>query len=461
MKKTIILSILLSQFIYASSITEDKEKNIVIYNNLGFVSETKSASINNGNSEIKYENVSPNIIEDSVSILFPKEVFLQEQNFQYDTMNFNNILKYNLNKEVEYKDYINRNEFIIKKGKLLSFEPTIMIVDNESNKILNVYNDSIIIKDLPENMSIKPSLIWKLNSKKEIKNTDIKLSYLTNNISWKTDYTATINNNLLNLNGWITINNQSDINYNGYNLTVLSGEVNKAEIYRPERIMMMKNSISDASFGGNIVDKEISGYHIYKIPFKTDIPSLSKKQVSLLNNNIKNFNKINKIIINYIDGNQILNFDQFIEFKNNKDNGLGIPLPYGIIRFYENQNNDNYFIGENNIGNVPNNENVSISIGKNFDSKLEIFMKERNLQKGNESLKYVMEIRNNSKTKQKYNIIQKNPLSNFKLDNIDFKDFSSNGVYDFKIKNIDELEYNFELEPESKINIEMQVKRKY
>ena len=56
------------------------------------------------------------------------------------------------------------------------------------------------------------------------------------------------------------------------------------------------------------------------------------------------------------------------EFKNSKDNGLGIPLPMGRVRFYQ-QDSDRQleFLGENNIDHTAKDALVSVYTGNAFD----------------------------------------------------------------------------------------------
>jgi hypothetical protein len=58
-----------------------------------------------------------------------------------------------------------------------------------------------------------------------------------------------------------------------------------------------------------------------------------------------------------------------VRFVNSQQNGLGIPLPNGIVRVFKEDTTDGAFefIGEDNIKNIPIDQNVSINTGKAFD----------------------------------------------------------------------------------------------
>ena len=59
----------------------------------------------------------------------------------------------------------------------------------------------------------------------------------------------------------------------------------------------------------------------------------------------------------------------FIEFRNSKENKLGIPLPAGKIRVYKQDPDDKAleFIGEEQIDHTPKDEDLSLRIGNAFD----------------------------------------------------------------------------------------------
>ena len=54
--------------------------------------------------------------------------------------------------------------------------------------------------------------------------------------------------------------------------------------------------------------------------------------------------------------------------NNTKADGLDLPLPAGIVRFYENDSNENMqFIGENNINHTAKGEKIELKLGKMFN----------------------------------------------------------------------------------------------
>ena len=57
-----------------------------------------------------------------------------------------------------------------------------------------------------------------------------------------------------------------------------------------------------------------------------------------------------------------------MHFDNSEDQGLGMPLPRGVVRLYKaDRSGAQQFIGENRIDHTPRDERVSLKIGEAFD----------------------------------------------------------------------------------------------
>lgn len=68
-------------------------------------------------------------------------------------------------------------------------------------------------------------------------------------------------------------------------------------------------------------------------------------------------------------GEQKLTFQNTIRFENSKKNNLGLALPTGIVRMYQkDKQEETHFIGEARVYNIPEDENVTLTIGTLFDA---------------------------------------------------------------------------------------------
>lgn len=447
-KKTIILSIISSSLLFSSSIDSIDNNSIIIYNNLSLINNNGKIKVDNGVSDLTINDISSNIITDSVALDFKESnVKILEQNYRYDLINFNSMLNFYIDKEVNY----NGN-----KVKLLSNENGCVI--NSNNIIKKISCDTLELNEIPNGMTSLPSLTWKISNDKNY-NGNFNLSYLSNGFSWESNYVANIKDNSIILNGWINLKNDSDTNLDNYKLILLSGDVNviknnNVRMYE-ERMVMSKMAMDVDAM--NVVEESFSGYHTYKIPFNVDIPKKSNKQISFINQKINKFNIEHKVEINYIQDKY--KFDKTITFENSESNGLGIPLPKGKIRFYEkDKENINYFIGENKIDNIANKETLSINIGKDFDSTLELKLLEQVNKSDFQLNKIEYNLKNPSKETKHYIIKQINPIYNSLKKSIDINsNCNKNCKVDFSDTRY--LIYNITLNGDSEYKFETTIKK--
>lgn len=374
MNKFILSSILCSSLLLASNISipsTGSDLKITIYNsNLAFVNDKRNVTINKGSQKLVYEGVPSKVITESVIPTFTGvNLNLFSQNYMYDLISQVSMLRNSIDKTVEYyeNNSIEKQNPELFSGVLLSLNP--IMIKQTSGKIISLNSSNqVVFNSIPKNMITKPSLVWNIKTHKK-GNLGIDLKYLTTGISWKSDYVLNLDKKTLDLNGWITINNQSGVSYDNAQITCLAGEVNRVSSRRPQLMMRSKGIMFD-SLVEEVKSESFSGYHIYKIPFKETIENNQKKQINFIDKKAIKFIQYGKNINNNFEnyGKQKLVFKNIIKFKNEKENNLGLPLPSGKIRMYKKDSKgETHFIGEDRIGNIPKNETIKLKIGTMFD----------------------------------------------------------------------------------------------
>ena len=352
--KKIILIISTISLLFSNSIT-------IYNNNLAHINESQKISLKEGLQEIKFKNLPNSIIVDSISPIFKDSVKLISQTYKYNPLNIHNLLKANLNSEVEFYSQDKQKKLL--KGKLINLNPTIIESDK---KYYIVDSNSIVFNKLPKNIDYKPYLIWKVESKKA-KDSSVELSYLLNGINWSSNYTATLNDDTLNLKAWANIVNKSGKEFKDVNVELIAGVVNRhrGNIAPMARMYKSKVMSMEASADINMPPKSISGYHIYKLPNRVTLLNNQSQQIVMLeakNIKYKRYAVANNSYFNRYQERKI-NFSQQIKFKNSKENALGLPLPQGLVRVYKSK----HYLGDSQIGNIPKNENITLNIGQMFD----------------------------------------------------------------------------------------------
>ena len=115
-------------------------------------------------------------------------------------------------------------------------------------------------------------------------------------------------------------------------------------------------------------------YHLYTLPRRTTIKENQSKQVSLLTATAVGVKKIYEYRgdLQYFSQPMAPLKDQkvgvFLKFANKKENQLGMPLPAGVMRVYQEDSEGMLqFSGEDRIQHTPKDEDVRIKLGNAFD----------------------------------------------------------------------------------------------
>ena len=365
----------------AAGVTESKTLEISIYNNnLALVKDTRDVNLQEGANKVAFEGVAAQIKPESV--LFTCDgIGVKEYNYDYDLLTNQNIIEKSVGKTV--KTVIQNpttGENIFDKARIISANGGMPVLEF-SYGIEPQFGGRLVFENLPENLHNKPTLAADITSVSAGVH-ELMLAYLTGGISWKTNYVANVNGtDTLDLNGWVAINNRSGIDYKDAKVQLIAGDVN--QVYdggaaRPMYAtrMMAKAMVNDAVAleAAGAAPQQISGYQLYTLPDKTDIKDNQTKQVILIEKNKVKYAKEGRLYSSlYFGGDYQSSFekahpDMYYIMKNTEEDNLGLPLPAGVVRFYENDDNGSMqFIGENSIGHVAKGEKIELNLGTFFN----------------------------------------------------------------------------------------------
>jgi hypothetical protein len=232
---------------------------------------------------------------------------------------------------------------------------------------------------------LKPTLEWQIEADKAAK-LDAEIGYVTGGMTWEADYNvvAPADGELLDITGWVTLDNQCGKTFKNARIKLLGGEVNKLQDEDRERLI---SAAGGTGAGGAPTAQPIAGkafdeYHLYTLPRPTTLRDRETKQIEFVR-----ASGVRAPRIYVYDGAKIdwhgwrwnhkdsdygiaSNTKVWVmrEFKNSQANQLGFPLPRGRVRFYR-QDSDKQleFTGENIIDHTPRNETVRIYTGNAFD----------------------------------------------------------------------------------------------
>lgn len=355
---------LLFSTVSAQTLSKEPTSNsLIVYNgNIALVHENRDLTLKKEDSNIIYKGVASTIVTDSVNVKLPDSVKLMSQQYRFDKLTRNKLLDAYIEKEVKVKLLKDAKSYRYIKATLLSNNGNVSIVRTKKGEILSVDSSDIIFHKLPKELITKPSLVWNISAKEDV-DSNIQIDYLINNVNWQSDYILNLHGDTADLSGWITIDNRCGKMFKDTKLYVLAGDVNR--VHKPQTRYVAKAMMAESS---NVTQQSFEGYHIYSVPFKVDLANNEKTQIKFISKkNIKVKKRYSVMLLNpiYIHGENVYDVSQYVDMK-----GLDTPLPKGIVRSYSKLNDTNIFLGESSIKHTPKNTNISLNIGKDFDTKV-------------------------------------------------------------------------------------------
>jgi hypothetical protein len=162
-----------------------------------------------------------------------------------------------------------------------------------------------------------------------------------------------------------------------------------------------------------VQEEAFSGYHIYKIPFRETIANKEQKQISFIDKKEVKYKQYGKYVNSYFEqgAEQKLHFSNTISFENKKENNMGISLPSGVVRMYQKDSSEaTHFIGESRVSNIPEDENVTLTIGTLFDAVGEKTVTKFVAQKHYRNVETTYNVRNQGKEALELRIEENIPL---------------------------------------------------
>jgi len=226
----------------------------------------------------------------------------------------------------------------------------------------------VIFPKVPDNLRARPTLSVTVESQKAGAR-DLRLSYLSTGLSWKSDYVALFDEKAgkLDMQGWITLTNQSGTPYNNARTQLIAGDINLAsndnQWQQQQRARQMRQSGTESGSQPKLAD-----YYVYPLPERTTVAENQTKQVGFLEMNGVAARKVYRYRADWFDNGDPAHADVAVDFANSSSGGLGAQLPAGIVRVYvRDVEGKPKFVGEDRIPHSPQGSELSVKTGEAFD----------------------------------------------------------------------------------------------
>jgi hypothetical protein len=385
---------------------------ITIYNdNFAVVKERRQMDFDKGVNTVKFTDVASAIDPTSVNfkcLSSPDGVSILEQNYEYDLVNTASLLKRYIDKDVQIVlKGSGSSSDSLKLGVLNAAVGNDLIISNGDGGLDIISRnsvESISLAKAPEDLVTKPTLVW-LAQSEEKDDQLCQVTYTTNNVGWKADYSAVLNDaeDAIDLTAWVTVDNKSGAGYKDATIKLIAGDVRRIQPARMPRSNMYKGmERAMAAEGGGFQEKEFMDYHMYTLGRKSTINNNQVKQIELMDP--AEGIKTTKLYVFEVSQWGHLKKSEKVqvkfEFKNTEENQLGMALPKGKVRVFKKDPADDTleFVGEDLIDHTAKKETLSLYIGDAFDIVAEDKISDAKHASSYDRLTHTIEVRNRKDT---------------------------------------------------------------
>ncbi|MDP1586353.1 MAG: hypothetical protein Q8M07_01305 [Prosthecobacter sp.] len=395
------------------------ETSLTIYNqNFGVVRDTVPLDLQQGINQVRFADTTAHLEPDSVILRDPKsgvKLSILEQNYRADPISSGLLLNLNEGKEIEFfVREVNKPDRVV-KGKIIRsgyvphnqsamqrygnryYQSQMVMAQGTAQPVIEVEGQLQFslpgeprFPALADDTILKPTLDWRIHAEKAAK-LDAELCYVTGGMSWEADYNVVSpeKGDVMDLTGWVTIDNQCGKTFKDAKLQLIAGDVAKVQeggdpfaSSSSNAFMMRAQSPAPA-----VTEKAFDEYHLYSLPLPTTLHDRETKQVEFvraagvksqrlfiydgvaIDQNRYRGSRMDNIRNDESYGTQS-NPKVWVmrEIKNSEDNKLGLPLPKGKVRFYR-QDDDGklQFVGEDVIDHTARDETLRLYTGNAFD----------------------------------------------------------------------------------------------
>lgn len=342
---------------------------LTVYNNdLALVKELRAIELARGIQEYTFTGVPERLLPETVhfrSLRDPEGTRVIEQNYRYDLLDRSALLERYRGQTVRaLVDGEWRTARLLAAGNPTESQPLgrILEIDGE------IHIEGFVLPALPAGLLLEPSLVWLLDAAQAGRH-EVELSYLSEGISWRADYVAVAGEkDVLDLTGWVTLDNRSGKAYPEARLKLVAGDVNRVPRPGP-RLAKGMEAMALAADRGGFAQEQFFEYHLYTLGRPTTVLDKEQKQVELLR--VAGLPAQRKYVFrsdSWQEDAEPRAVAVTLEFANDEDSGAGLPLPKGTVRVYQaDAGGQLQFAGEDEIPHTPEGERVRLKLGDAFD----------------------------------------------------------------------------------------------
>jgi hypothetical protein len=377
----------LAQSVPLPSQTAQGDVSVTIYNNnLALIEDKRSIDLPTGRSRQEFRDVSAQIDPATVT-LTGRGIGIVEQNFDFDLLSPSALMQKAVGKEVTLvRINPGTGAETRERARILAVNGGVVMQIGERIEVLR--DDGIparvIFDRVPETLRPRPTLSITVDASRGGRQP-VALTYLTPGLGWAADYVALFDeaNGQMDVQGWITLTNNSGTPYVNASTLLVAGSVGSArgrhDNYRnypppPPPPPSIRRPGTETAARERIAD-----FYLYPLSERTTIADKQTKQVSFLDVHGAPATRGYEFRNGWLStADQPLSVNSVLNFSSSREQGLGDALPAGTVRVYQRDARGNpQFVGEHQIGHTPMGSDIGLATGQAFDIKVRPIVESR------------------------------------------------------------------------------------
>jgi hypothetical protein len=365
----------------STTLDDQTELSVTVYNSdIALVRDVRNLQLARGTFDLKFMDIAATVNPATVhfrSLSEPGSVNVLEQNYEYDLLEPEKLLHKYVGRDVTLVRTRQQGGTTVEeetKARLLSYNNApVWQIGGEI--VTGMRADSIRFPELPSSLYSRPTLVWTLDNAGAARHR-VEASYLAGKLSWSSDYVLRVarDDRSADLDGWVTLTNGSGTAFRNARLQLVAGDLHRVRQVLNKMASEMR--ADRAAAAPAMAQENFSDYHLYTLNRKTTINNSQTKQVSMLEGTgvpVRKRYVVEGQAFYYRNaqhpGAPIKDVVQvYYEFKNDEGHGLGLPMPAGVVRVYQDDSQGGtQFVGEDRIDHTPKGETLNLKIGDAFD----------------------------------------------------------------------------------------------
>src|SRR6202049_5007904 len=221
----------------STTLSDQTDLNVTVYNsNIALVRDVRQLTLPTGMFSLKFADIAATVNPATVhfrSLTEPDKLSVIEQNYEYDLLEPAKLLNKYVGKEVTLVRTSRENGELkhedVKATLLADNNGPVWKIGNDI--VTGVYAESYRFPEVPANLFDRPTLLMSLDNSGARKH-QIETSYLASNLSWNADYVLTVarDDKAADLDGWVTLANNSGTAFHNARLQLVAGELNRLPV---------------------------------------------------------------------------------------------------------------------------------------------------------------------------------------------------------------------------------------